>query len=105
MHINSFMSEFYQKYKETIKKVSQRNYRARKIWVNEYLSDKFCHYCGESETACLQFFPHEGEIRKRTKRKGLNEESRKEVVGLIKESKVVCANCFLKLENDIIDIM
>jgi hypothetical protein len=35
----------------------------------------------------------------------MHEESRKEVVGLIKESKVVCANCFLKLENDIIDIM
>ena len=99
------MSEFYQKYKETIKKVSQRNYRARKIWVNDYLSDKFCCHCGESETACLQFFPHEREIRKRTKRKGLNEESRKEVIGFIKKSKVVCANCYLKLENDIIDIM
>ena len=99
------MSEFYQKYKETIKKVSQRNYRKRKIWVNEYLSDKFCCHCGESETACLQFYPHEGEIRKLTKRKGLNEESRKEVNSLINQSKVVCANCYLKLENDIIDIM
>ena len=99
------MSEHYQKYKETIKKVSQRNYRARKIWVNEYLSDKVCNYCGESETACLQFHPYEGKIRNLTKRKGLNEKSRTEVVGLINESKVVCANCFLKLDNDIIDIM
>lgn len=99
------MSEHYQKYKETIKKVSQRNYRKRKIWVNEFLGDKVCNYCGESETACLQFYPHEREIRKRTKRKGLNEESRQEVMSYIKESKVVCANCFLKLENDIIDIM
>jgi len=55
------MSEFYQKYKDTIKKVSQRNYRKRKIWVNEYLGDKVCGYCGESETACLQFYPHEKE--------------------------------------------
>ena len=35
----------------------------------------------------------------------LNEQSRTEVRSLINESKVVCANCFLKLENDIIDIM
>jgi len=99
------MSEHYQKYKETIKKVSQRNYRARKIWVNEYLRDKVCTYCGESETACLQFYPNEGKIRNLTKRKGLNEQSRTEVVELINQSEVVCANCFLKLENDIIDIM
>ena len=99
------MSEFYQKYKDTIKHVSQRNYRKRIIWVNEHLQDKYCSYCGESENACLQFRPHEIEIRKRTRRKGLNEESRQEVVDLINQSKVVCANCFLKLENDLIDIM
>ena len=99
------MSEYYQKYKETIKKVSQRNYRARKIWVNEYLGNKHCNYCGESETACLQFYPHERKIRTLTKRKGLNDNSRTEVKKLIDDSKVVCANCFLKLENDITDIM
>tara|TARA_Y100000389_G_scaffold146800_1_gene145591 strand:- start:631 stop:930 length:300 start_codon:yes stop_codon:yes gene_type:complete len=99
------MSEHYQKYKDTIKRVSQRNYRARKIWVNEYLGDKYCHYCGESETACLQFYPHEREVRKLTKRKGLNEQSRTEVKKLIDNSKIVCANCYLKLENDITDIM
>jgi len=99
------MSEFYQKYKNTIKKVSQRNYRARKIWVNEYLGNKICCHCGESETACLQFYPHERKIRSLSKRKGLNEESRTEVKDLINQSKVVCANCFLKLDNDIIDIM
>ena len=104
-HINRFMSEFYQKYKSTIKKVSQRNYRARKIWVNEYLANKYCSYCGESETACLQFYPHEKDIRHLSKRKGLNEQSRAEVMGLIKESRVVCANCNLKIENDLIDLM
>jgi hypothetical protein len=99
------MSEFYQKYKDTIKKVSKRNYRKRKIWVNEYLGNKVCNYCGESETACLQFYPHERKIRSLTKRKGLNEESRSEVNEYINKSEIVCANCFLKLENDIIDIM
>ncbi len=99
------MSEHYQKYKDTIKRVSQRNYRARKIWVNEYLGEKSCHYCGESETACLQFYPHEKDIRKLTKRKGLNEESRTEVNQLISVCKVVCSNWHLKLVNDIIDIM
>jgi len=99
------MSTFYEKYKETIKTVSKRNYRKRIIWVNEYLGDKSCHYCGESENACLQFYPHEKDIRIRTKRRGLNEESRKEVLKLINKSKIVCANCYLKLENDLIDIM
>ena len=99
------MSEHYQKYKDTIKRVSQRNYRARKIWVNEYLGEKSCHHCGESETACLQFYPHEKDIRKLTKRKGLNEQSREEVINLINESRVVCSNCYSKLVNDIIDIM
>ena len=99
------MSEFYQKYKDTIKRVSQRNYRKRIIWVNEHLEDKYCSYCGESENAWLQFHPHESEIRKRTRRKGLNEESRQEVVELIENSKVVCANCYLKLDADLIDIM
>jgi len=99
------MSDHYEKYKATIKKVSQRHYRKRKIWVNQYLGNKICMYCGESETACLQFFPHERKIRSLTKRKGLNEESRTEVVDYINQSKIVCANCYLKLENDIIDIM
>jgi|TARA_B110000503_G_scaffold106294_1_gene158702 predicted molibdopterin-dependent oxidoreductase YjgC len=99
------MSEFYQKYKETIKIVTKRNYRKRIVWLNEYLGNKSCHYCGESENVCLQFHPHEGEIRKRTKRKGLNDESRKEVLELINQSKIVCANCYLKLESDLIDIM
>ena len=100
------MSEHYQKYKETIKKgFSTQLQGFRKIWVNEYLGNKVCGYCGESETACLQFYPHERKIRSLTKRKGLNEQSRTEVKEYISKSKVVCANCFLKLENDIIDIM
>ena len=43
--------------------------------------------------------------RFKSKRLGLNEESRKEVVKLIEKSKIVCFNCFIKDENDIIDIM
>lgn len=99
------MSEFYDKYKETIKKVTRRNYRKRVIWVNEWMGDKSCHYCGESENACLQFYPYDDKIRSLSKRKGLNEESRKEIVELINQSEVVCANCYLKLDNDLIDIM
>ena len=99
------MSEHYQKYKETIKRFLNAFTVLRKIWVNEYLGNKVCGYCGESETACLQFYPHERKIRSLTKRKGLNEQSRTEAKEYINKSKVVCANCFLKLENDIIDIM
>ncbi len=99
------MTTFYEKYRKTIRQVSQRNYRARIIWVHEYLADKSCKYCGEPETACLKFYPHDMYIRRLTKRKGLNPYSRSEVMDLIKESEIVCANCYLKLENDIIEIM
>ena len=99
------MNKFYEKYQDTIKKVTRRNYRKRAIWLNEWMGDKCCHYCGESENACLQFYPHDKKIRSLSNRKGLNEESRQEVVELIEQSTVVCANCFLKLDNDLIDIM
>ncbi len=96
---------YYNKYKDTIKEVSKRHYRKREIWINEFLSDYSCEYCGESETACLKFYPHDTKIRSLSKRKGLNNESRKDVVDLIDVSKIVCSNCFLKIDNEIIDIM
>ena len=99
------MTTFYEKYKKTIKLVSQRNYRRRIIWVNEYLSDKFCKYCGESETACLKFYPNDRLIRQKTKRKGLNGKSRTEVMDLIQTSEVVCSNCYIKKEQGFIEIM
>ena len=40
----------------------------------------------------------------KSKRLGLNE-VQKRVVKLIEKSKIVCFNCFIKYENDIIDIM
>ena len=99
------METHYEKYKETIKKVARRNYRQRIVWLNEYLAEKSCEHCGESETVCLKFYPHNNEIRKQTKRKGMNDESRKDTYELIKNSTIVCSNCFIKLDNDLIDIM
>lgn len=95
----------YKQYKETIKEVTKRNYRMRVIWVNEFLANQSCCSCGERETACLQFYPHNSKIRSLSKRKGLNKQSRQEVVKLIDQSKIVCANCYLKIENDIIEII
>jgi hypothetical protein len=94
--------DFYKKYATTIKEVSKRHYRKRIIWVNEFLSEKFCIHCGESETVCLRFHPHDQKIRSLSKRKGLNEESRQDIIELIEESKVVCSNCYLKIDNDCI---
>ena len=71
----------------------------------EYLADKSCSHCGESETVCLKFYPHNNEIRKLTKRKGMNEESRKDTLNLIKQSHIVCSNCFVKLDNDLIEFI
>ena len=62
----------YEKYKETIKRVARRNYRKRIILLNEVLADRSCIHCGESETVCLKFYPHDAEIRKITKRVGTN---------------------------------
>ena len=96
---------YYKRYQKTIKEVAKKNYNRRIIWLNEFLAPYSCHHCGEPETACLKFYPHDREIRFKSKRLGLNEESRKEVVNLIEKSKVVCSNCYIKYEHDIIDIM
>ena len=96
---------FYERYQKTIKEVSKLHYRKRIIWLNEFLANRSCSHCGESETVCLKFYPHDKEIRFKSKRLGLNKESRKEVTELIESSKIVCSNCYIKCENDIIDIM
>jgi len=97
-------NEHYQKYKETIKKVSKRNYYKRASSLSRYLENNKCHYCGEPEIACLKFHPHDKEIRDKIKRVGMNSESRKEVEKLINESDIVCANCKIKIDNELIDI-
>ena len=93
----------YEKYSDTIKKVARRNYRKRVAWLNDYLADESCVHCGESETVCLKFYPHDVEIRKQTKRKGMNQESRKDVIEFIEKSRIVCSNCWIKLDYDLID--
>jgi hypothetical protein len=98
-------NEHYEKYKETIKKVARRNYRKRIVLLNEFLADKACEHCGESETVCLKFHPHDSKVRKITKRVGTNDESRKEIFDLINDSHIVCSNCWIKLDNDLIEFI
>ena len=96
-------SNHYKKYKDTIKEVTKRNYHKRVSSLNEYLENtKFVH-CGENEIACLRFYPHDKEIRKTIKRVGMNEKSRKQVKKLIDSSKIICSNCMIKIENDLLD--
>ena len=95
----------YNKYKETIKKVARRNYRKRVKWLNDYLADKYCEHCKESETVCLKFYPHDSEIRKLTKRVGTSNDSRKEIFHLIDKSHILCSNCWIKLDNDLIEFL
>ena len=99
------VNEHYQKYKETIKKVARRNYRKRILLLNDFLSDKSCKHCGESETVCLKFYPHDSEIRKLTKRVGTNDDSRKEIFHLIGKSHILCSNCWIKVDNDLIEFI
>ncbi len=95
----------YEKYKDTIKKVARRNYYKRIRLLNEYLDNQSCINCGESETVCLKFHPHNSEIRKLSKRVGTNEESRKHIIYLIDNSAVLCSNCWIKLDNDLIELI
>ena len=43
--------------------------------------------------------------RKQAKRVGTNDESRKEVHKLMNSCKVVCSNCWIKLDNDLIEFL
>ena len=95
----------YRKYQETIKKVARRNYRKRVKWLNDFLADKYCEHCRESETVCLKFYPHDSEIRKLTKRVGTSNDSRKEIFHLIDKSHILCSNCWIKLDNDLIEFL
>ena len=95
----------YEKYKDTIKKVARRNYRQRIVLLNEFLADKSCQHCGESETVCLKFYPHDSEIRKITKRVGTSNKSRKDIFRLINKSHILCSNCWIKSDNDLIEFI
>ena len=95
----------YEKYKDTIKKVARRNYRKRIVLLNEFLAEKSCQHCGESETVCLKFYPHNAEIRKLTKRVGTNDKSRKEIFHLLDNSIILCSNCWIKVDNDLIEFI
>ena len=95
----------YEKYKDTIKKVARRNYRKRIVLLNEFLADKSCQHCGESETVCLKFYPHNAQIRKLTKRVGTSNESRKEIFYLLDNSIILCSNCWIKIDNDLIEFI
>ena len=99
------VNQHYEKYKETIKRVARRNYRKRIILLNEVLADKSCIHCGESETVCLKFYPHDAEISKITKRVGTNPKSRKEIFHLIDASQILCSNCWIKVDNDLVEFI
>ena len=59
----------------------------------------------ESETICLKFHPHDVEIRKKSKVTGINTEAREEITRLIEKSRVICHNCWIKLDNDLIELL
>ena len=99
------VNEHYEKYKDTIKKVARRHYRKRIVLLNEFLADKFCQHCGESETVCLKFYPHDSEIRKITKRVGTSDKSREEIFNLMNKSHILCSNCWIKSDNDLIEFI
>ena len=91
----------YEKYKKTIKEGVRKAERKRDIWINEYLAEKVCTYCGEAETCTLAFYPDNKEIRKLSRSKGLGEKLRLPILEKIQSNKIVCVMCETKLRNDI----
>ena len=59
----------------------------------------------ESETVCLKFYPHDSEIRKITKRVGISNKSRQEIFHLMNQSHILCSNCWIKTDNDLIEFL
>ena len=101
--LNINMSEHYQKYRNTIRKVARRHRRLKDKWINEQLRDKSCKYCGESEIIVLKFYPDDRKIRADSKKKSLKKDTRKLLLEQIDNNDIVCHNCFLKKDNDLID--
>ena len=91
----------YEQYKDTIKNGIRKAERKRDIWINEYLADKHCKHCGESETCSLVFYPDDKEIRILSRKKGLREGLRKPILESIQKNLIICLNCRSKLNNDI----
>mgnify|MGYP001211403123 CR=1 FL=1 len=49
--------------------------------------------------------PHDADIRKKSKITGINTESREDILKLIETSKILCHNCWIKLDNDLIELL
>ena len=92
------MKTHYEKYKTTIKKVARRHRLLKDKWITDYLMNNSCYICGESELICLQFYPDDRKIRALSKKS----DDKTEVMKYISNNKVVCRNCFQKLDSDII---
>jgi hypothetical protein len=91
----------YDKYRETIISGVRKAERKRDIWINEYLAEKVCTYCGEAETCALAFYPDNKEIRKLSRAKGLGKKLRLPILEKIQSNTIVCVTCETKLRNDI----
>jgi len=94
------MKTHYEKYKTTIKKVARRHRLLKDKWITDYLMNNSCYICGESELICLQFYPDDRKIRALSKKSN----DKKDVMKYIEKNKIVCRNCFQKLDSDIIDV-
>ena len=95
------MNKHYKKYKETIKKVARRHRLLKDKWITDLLMSNSCYHCSESELICLQFYPDDRKIRALSKKSV----DKKDVMKYIEKNKIVCRNCFQKLDSDIIDIL
>ena len=101
--LNINMSEHYQKYRNTIRKVARRHRRLKDKWINEQLREKSCKYCGESEIVLLKFYPDDRKIRSESQKISLKEDKRNKLIEQIEDNVIVCHNCYIKLDNDLID--
>jgi len=91
--------DHYERYKDSLKLQHQKQVRKRDLWINEYLDQEFCVYCGESDIEALAFYPNNKEIRAFSRKTGLRKELRLRVLEAIRPTVIVCLNCEAKLNN------
>ena len=59
-------------------------------WLNDFLADKYCEHCKESETVCLKLLSTRPKDKKNSKKSWYQRRKSKEVKELINSSKCMC---------------
>lgn len=89
-------------YKLHLKQTSHgRGHRRYNRWLSVF--DGHACPCGLDENEVLTWYPHNDAIHSRMIRNGPNSKAWTEAEEMIKDSRVVCANCFARIQHALIN--